>query len=359
MLIGIALGIVLAVMRLSPNPILSGGAWVYVWFFRAVPRVVLLILFGNLGVLYAQYDVGVPFDRQIGDLFGLSLDGRFFGVECQHDPHRRSSRRCWAWRCPRRAYMAEIVRAGISVDRRGPDRGGSGAGHVPWSADAPDRAAAGDARHRPADRQRDDRDAQGHVAGRVRARTTSCSSSCRASARGPSSCSRCWSRPASGTSAMTSVLDGGAALPRAPVRPGHSAQHRPGTNASFWCGPGCDCRATGGRDGRRPGVRAPDGQGRGRAQALRPARGPQGHRPRGACRARSCASSARPVRASRRSCAASTTWSRSTAAGCGWTVSWSATGSAATSCTSCARRRWPTSAGTSAWCSSASTSSRT
>src|SRR5512147_204176 len=46
MVIGVLLGIVLAVMRLSPNPVLSGGAWVYVWFFRAVPRVVLLILFG-------------------------------------------------------------------------------------------------------------------------------------------------------------------------------------------------------------------------------------------------------------------------------------------------------------------------
>ena len=40
----------------------------------------LLILFGNLGVLYAQYDIGIPFDRQIADLFGLSFDGRFFGV---------------------------------------------------------------------------------------------------------------------------------------------------------------------------------------------------------------------------------------------------------------------------------------
>ena len=44
----------------------AGVAWLYVWFFRAVPRVVLLILFGNLGVLYARYEVGLPFDRQIG-----------------------------------------------------------------------------------------------------------------------------------------------------------------------------------------------------------------------------------------------------------------------------------------------------
>ena len=42
MAIGILLGIVLAVMRLSANPVVSGAAWVYIWFFRAIPRIVLL-----------------------------------------------------------------------------------------------------------------------------------------------------------------------------------------------------------------------------------------------------------------------------------------------------------------------------
>src|SRR3982751_5296582 len=36
MVIGIALGVVIAVMRLSDNPILSASAWLYTWFFRAV-----------------------------------------------------------------------------------------------------------------------------------------------------------------------------------------------------------------------------------------------------------------------------------------------------------------------------------
>ena len=50
MLIGIVLGVVIAVMRLSSNRLLSGAAWLYTWFFRAVPRIVLLVLFGNLGI---------------------------------------------------------------------------------------------------------------------------------------------------------------------------------------------------------------------------------------------------------------------------------------------------------------------
>ena len=48
MVIGIVLGAIIAIMRLSPNRILSSVAWVYTWFFRAVPRLVLAILFGNL-----------------------------------------------------------------------------------------------------------------------------------------------------------------------------------------------------------------------------------------------------------------------------------------------------------------------
>jgi polar amino acid transport system permease protein len=118
MLIGVALGIVLAVMRLSPNPVLSGGAWIYVWFFRAVPRVVLLILFGNLGVLYAHYDLGVPFDRQIADLFGLSLDGRFLSVDA-NTILTAFVAALLGLALSEAAYMAEIVRAGISSIEEG------------------------------------------------------------------------------------------------------------------------------------------------------------------------------------------------------------------------------------------------
>ncbi|MET1004497.1 MAG: amino acid ABC transporter permease, partial [Propionibacteriaceae bacterium] len=51
MIIGVALGILLAVMRLSGNPILRGVSWLYTWFFRAIPRYVLLTILGALGVL--------------------------------------------------------------------------------------------------------------------------------------------------------------------------------------------------------------------------------------------------------------------------------------------------------------------
>src|SRR5690242_16670225 len=80
MVIGVLLGILIAVMRLSPNPILAGAAWAYVWFFRAIPRIVLLFFFGSLGALYSVYHVGVPFGSQIARLFGFHSDLTFLGL---------------------------------------------------------------------------------------------------------------------------------------------------------------------------------------------------------------------------------------------------------------------------------------
>ncbi len=117
MVIGIALGIVIAIMRLSPNPVLRGVAWVYTWFFRAVPRLVLAILFGNLGILWSRLEFGLPFDRQIGALFGLhDFEARLFGFSAV-DILTGFVAGMLALGLSEAAYMAEIVRAGIqSVD---------------------------------------------------------------------------------------------------------------------------------------------------------------------------------------------------------------------------------------------------
>src|SRR5262249_18786380 len=61
MLIGVALGIVLAVMRLSTNPIVASAAWLYTWFFRGTPVLVQLIFWEYLAALYPELSVGIPF----------------------------------------------------------------------------------------------------------------------------------------------------------------------------------------------------------------------------------------------------------------------------------------------------------
>ena len=104
MVTGVALGVMLAVMRLSPNPVLSGSAWFYIWVFRGTPVLVQLVIWANLGSLYRQISLGVPFGpgwftidtrnlipNAIAALLGLALNEA--------------------------AYMSEIIRAGIlSVD---------------------------------------------------------------------------------------------------------------------------------------------------------------------------------------------------------------------------------------------------
>ena len=116
MVLGIALGIVIAIMRLSPSPILRTVAWVYTWFFRAVPRVALLLVFANLGILYERYSFGLPFDSQIGDLFGIDLNGELFGIDAR-DLLTGFVAGLLGLALSEGAYMAEIVRAGItSID---------------------------------------------------------------------------------------------------------------------------------------------------------------------------------------------------------------------------------------------------
>jgi len=104
MAIGVILGVVFAVMRLSPNPILSGAAWLYIWFFRGTPVYIQLLFWYVISVLQPTISLGVPFGPEfvtwstntivtpiVAALLGLGLNEG--------------------------AYYAEIVRAGIiSVD---------------------------------------------------------------------------------------------------------------------------------------------------------------------------------------------------------------------------------------------------
>jgi polar amino acid transport system permease protein len=117
MVVGVTLGVVIAVMRLSDNPILRTVAWLYTWFFRAVPRLVLLAVFGNLGILWARVEFGVPFDTQLGKLFGIPDLSLRVGGFTSRDIFAGFFAGLLGLALSEAAYMAEIVRAGIqSVD---------------------------------------------------------------------------------------------------------------------------------------------------------------------------------------------------------------------------------------------------
>jgi polar amino acid transport system permease protein len=118
MIIGVLLGILIAIMRLSDNPVLHGVASVYTWFFRAIPRYVLLVVIGSgIGYLYNTLDVGVPFGHQLAGLFGLSSN-LTFGVIPVNALTGTIVGGILGLGLSEAAYMAEIARAGIlSVDK--------------------------------------------------------------------------------------------------------------------------------------------------------------------------------------------------------------------------------------------------
>ena len=118
MTIGVSLGILMAIMRLSSNPVLRVVSSVYTWFFRSVPRYVLLTILGvGLIYLYPTIDIGVPFGQQLSSLFGWSYDLTFFELDVRSISGGIAIG-ALGLGLSEAAYMAEIARAGIlSVDR--------------------------------------------------------------------------------------------------------------------------------------------------------------------------------------------------------------------------------------------------
>ena len=104
MAIGIVLGTILAVMRLSPNPLVSAASWVYIWFFRGTPVLVQLLFWYFIAALYPTIALGVPFGPQFVHIDANTAITAFTAAILGLGLNEA-------------AYMAEIVRAGIlSVD---------------------------------------------------------------------------------------------------------------------------------------------------------------------------------------------------------------------------------------------------
>jgi polar amino acid transport system permease protein len=91
-------------MRLSPNPLVAGVSWFYIWFFRGTPLLVQLLFWGFIAALYPTIDLGIPFGPSFIHANANSLITPFVAALLGLGLNEG-------------AYMAEIVRAGIiSVD---------------------------------------------------------------------------------------------------------------------------------------------------------------------------------------------------------------------------------------------------
>lgn len=96
MLIGVVGGVLLAVMRMSPNPVFNAVSWVFLWIFRGTPIYVQLMFWGLIGAIYDSISLGftqISLEPFTSSAFALAVVG--LGLN-------------------EAAYMAEIVRSGVS-----------------------------------------------------------------------------------------------------------------------------------------------------------------------------------------------------------------------------------------------------
>lgn len=97
---GFAGGTILALMRLSSNPVLVAVSWGYTWFFRGVPMLVQLFLWYNIAALYPTISISLPWVGEIWSASANSLISPFSAAVIALVMHQS-------------AYAAEIIRAGI------------------------------------------------------------------------------------------------------------------------------------------------------------------------------------------------------------------------------------------------------
>jgi polar amino acid transport system permease protein len=102
----IIIGVIIALMRISKNPVAQAFASGYTWLFRGLPVLLQILLWYNLALLFPRLQVGIPFtdvvfvDVSTNDIM-TTFVAAFLGLALNES-----------------AYMAEIVRAGLkSVDR--------------------------------------------------------------------------------------------------------------------------------------------------------------------------------------------------------------------------------------------------
>ena len=102
----IAIGVVVALMRTSANPVTRWVSWAYVWVFRGLPVLLQILLWYNIALVFPRFTIPIPFTGaylldQPANAVMTTFAAALLGLGLNES-----------------AYMAEIVRAGLtSVDR--------------------------------------------------------------------------------------------------------------------------------------------------------------------------------------------------------------------------------------------------
>lgn len=100
MAVGVVLGVLVAIMRLSPSRVISAPAWLFTWFFRGTPVYVQLLFWFNISALFPHVSIGVPFGPTFWHLNSVTIFTSFVAALVGLGLNEG-------------AYMSEIVRAGV------------------------------------------------------------------------------------------------------------------------------------------------------------------------------------------------------------------------------------------------------
>ena len=119
MVLAVVVAVILAVMRLSPNPVLRWVAWVYLWIFRGTPVFVQLVFWGLFPTIYKNIQLGVPFGPSLLHIDLQNLSNYFILAVIGLGLNEA-------------AYLAEIIRAGITSVPEGQSEASTALG-MSWS----------------------------------------------------------------------------------------------------------------------------------------------------------------------------------------------------------------------------------
>lgn len=113
-LVAVVIGVIIAVMRISGNPVASSVAVGYIWILRGVPVLVQILVWYNLALVVDHIVIGVPFTDLIlfdapTNAIMTAFTAALLGLALNES-----------------AYMAEIIRGGL----KGVDSGQTEAAHA-------------------------------------------------------------------------------------------------------------------------------------------------------------------------------------------------------------------------------------
>ena len=120
MLIGTALGVLIACARISKNRLMNSLADLYIWFFRGVPLLVQILIWGNFALLFPNLGIGIPFtDVMFVEVPTNSVITVFVASLLALSLHEA-------------AYMAEVVRGGLQGVDQGQEEAAKALGMSGW-----------------------------------------------------------------------------------------------------------------------------------------------------------------------------------------------------------------------------------